>query len=276
MTALLNTLWIGGPLSELERLCLYTWLHHGHPVNLYTYDAPRNAPTGVELRDAREVLPESRIFRYAEDSHSAYEKMPGGYGAFANLFRYHLLYRVGGWWLDTDVALLRRLDFDDPCVFAPEHADLLNNAVLKMPHHSHLAAHLVARAEAAGERQRFAETGPPLLTELANNLGLHGYAHPRERFYPHHWRRWQTPFRPDTGPPYGAHTIHFWNEILRRNRFDKNAPWHPTSQIGRLAIGTGYTSSYAAEAGSQEMEAGQTLPRESVSPTPNSQLPTPK
>ncbi len=256
----ISALWIGGPLSELERLCLHTWLHHGHAVHLYTYDAPRNAPAGVELRDAREVLPESRIFRYAADAHEAYqpgpggETLPGGFGAFANLFRYHLLYRVGGWWLDTDVALLRRLEFDDPYVFAPEHADFLNNAVLKMPRHCDLAAHLVARAEAAGEGQRFAETGPSLLTQVVHDLDLHGYAQPRETFYPHHWRKWQTPFRADTVPPSGAHTMHLWNEILRRNHVDKNAPWHATSQLGRLAVETGYApvyaSGYAAEAGS--------------------------
>lgn len=239
----INALWIDGPLSRLERLCLHTWLHHGHPVRLFTYDvkAMRDAPAGVELRDARDVLPRERIFRYRRESHSAYENLPGGFGAFANLFRYHLLYREGGWWLDTDVALLRRLDFDDPYVFAPEQKGLLNNAVLRMPRRSDLAAHLVARAEAAGERQKFAATGPTLFTELVEAFDLDGFALPRETFYPHHWRQWETPFLPNQPLPEG-YAIHLWNELLRRNNVDKNGPCSPTSQIGRLAAETGFSN----------------------------------
>ena len=45
------------------------------------------------MRDAREVLPESAVFK----------NRAGSYASFADLFRYELLQRFGGLWSDTDV-----------------------------------------------------------------------------------------------------------------------------------------------------------------------------
>ena len=50
-------LWVGGPLSVLERLALTSWLENGHEVHLYSYGKPANTPKGLRICDAREILP---------------------------------------------------------------------------------------------------------------------------------------------------------------------------------------------------------------------------
>jgi len=48
MLAEIRSLWIGGALSRLERVCLTSFLRAGHKVYLYTYDEVSNIPDGVD------------------------------------------------------------------------------------------------------------------------------------------------------------------------------------------------------------------------------------
>src|SRR4051812_13298665 len=94
-----NSLWIGARLGAVERACLRSLMRHGHRLVLWCYALPDGVPDGVELRDAGEIVPESRIVAYAEGSHAL----------FANLFRYELLRREPGLWVDCDVYALAPL-----------------------------------------------------------------------------------------------------------------------------------------------------------------------
>ncbi len=37
MLPIIQSLWIGNPLSKLERLCIQSFIDHGHEFHLYTY-----------------------------------------------------------------------------------------------------------------------------------------------------------------------------------------------------------------------------------------------
>ena len=50
------SLWIGEELQYLNQLCLKSHLLHGHPVTLYCTDTLKNAPDGVEVRPASEIM----------------------------------------------------------------------------------------------------------------------------------------------------------------------------------------------------------------------------
>src|SRR5579883_2826667 len=71
----------------MERLCIASFLKHGHEVHLYVYQDTEGIPPGTVVRDGREILPESRIFMYREYA---------TYAGFANFFRYKLLLEKGG------------------------------------------------------------------------------------------------------------------------------------------------------------------------------------
>ena len=88
--------WAYGELSKLEILCLLSYFRNGYDVNLWTYNLLIRVPTGITVRDAKIVFPESRVFTYKS----------GSYAAFADLFRYAILMKEGGLWSDTDVICL--------------------------------------------------------------------------------------------------------------------------------------------------------------------------
>ena len=108
-------LWIGPELSVMEQLCISSFLAHGHEFHLYVYADVRNVPSGTVVRDGNDILHESFIFRYREN---------GSLAGFANYFRYDLLLRRGGWWVDLDVVCLRPFQFQSAHVLGHERLDL--------------------------------------------------------------------------------------------------------------------------------------------------------
>ena len=88
---LFRSFWLQPELSPLEHLCLKSFLAHGHRFVLYSYNKVTNLPEGCVLEDARQILPEDRVFTYESSVHA------GSIAPFANLFRYQLLHEYGGW-----------------------------------------------------------------------------------------------------------------------------------------------------------------------------------
>lgn len=140
MVERLNSLWVGERLGYIEQLCIASAAAAGHPFTLYSYTpgALRNVPNCVELRDAREIMPEERLVRYADC---------GAIQLGANLFRYELLLKDSGYWVDMDFCFLKPLDFQDPYVFGWEHENWINNALLRIPATSEMAYELCTLPE---------------------------------------------------------------------------------------------------------------------------------
>ena len=129
-------LWIGGRLSELERLCIRSYCANGHEFHLYHYDELENLPRaeGLRLMDGAEVLPCTAAFR------NSYRQL----AFFSDHFRWELLRQRGGWWVDMDTVCLRPLDIaDDVVLTSIDHLLMLNNAVVKLPR-----GHFIAEAMA--------------------------------------------------------------------------------------------------------------------------------
>ena len=112
-------------------------LADAHDLALYCYGAVEGIPAGIEIRDAGELLPESAVFRHRS----------GSYAFFSDWFRYELLLRGAGTWIDTDVYLLGPLDPKPRHYFGEQAPGVLNNAVLRLPAESPLLADLLAPFE---------------------------------------------------------------------------------------------------------------------------------
>ena len=117
--------WNGAPLSFLEKLCLKSFVDVGHPIRLYTYEDHLEVPEGVELADARDILPEETL----KESFS-----PTGLAPFADRFRLNMMYQTGEVWVDCDVLSIRPLAEMD-YVFA-RAGRFFGNAILKLPQNS--------------------------------------------------------------------------------------------------------------------------------------------
>jgi len=229
-----NTLWVGSPkLTPVERFCLWSWVMQGHRVVLHTYRQLTGVPFGVEQRNAVEVLPSAAIFRYGKKT----GQYRGGYGAFANLFRYALLEFPGGWWVDTDVVALQPLTELDkrPYVFGWQGNGLVCNAVMKLPPACPLGHRLREYAEKAGKNPKHGQTGPALLTKLIKRLGLTEHVLQKRVLYPYgpdQWRRaWCSG---GTVPGPDSYTLHLWNEKLRQAKWNKGKRYPADSVYEQL------------------------------------------
>ena len=129
----LNSLWVGDHLGYIEQLCLASALAVGHRFTLYSYspDTLRGVPEGIDLRDAREVMPEDKLVRYSDS---------GAIQLGANFFRYALLAKNLGYWVDMDFCFLKALDFEESYVFGLEYENWINNALLRIPSQSAMAS----------------------------------------------------------------------------------------------------------------------------------------
>ncbi|BCJ90739.1 hypothetical protein IZ6_14740 [Terrihabitans soli] len=74
-------------------------LHAGHTVRLFSYGPVPDAPKGVILEDARDVLPENLL--------SLVDRGVWTVGQLSDFFRVMLMRDGRGIWLDTDIYLLK-------------------------------------------------------------------------------------------------------------------------------------------------------------------------
>jgi hypothetical protein len=211
-----QSFWFGENITQYQRLAMKSFVDFGHQYTLYAY-RKFDVPAGVELRDAAELLPETRVFFYGEKAGIG----RGSVAAFSNLFRYHLLYRLGGWWVDADVVCLSETVPADDIFMAWEYEDLIGNAILKFPRSHTFAQKLRDGAEDAGTDINWGEIGPSLLTRLAREHGLAQFAIPQPQGYPLQSIDALQLFIPVhrekvrekiNEKPF----LHLWNEILRR------------------------------------------------------------
>jgi hypothetical protein len=229
MNSPVQSLWVGGHLSTLERLSIQSFLDHGHSYHLYAYQQLPELPRGAVLMDANDLLSAARIFTYRD--------LPS-YAGFANVFRYRLLALRGGWWADTDVICLRPLDHTDEHVFASEMVwgdtsgprPVITSCVLKGPPRGS-AMQLAWRTclEKDWNALNWGEIGPRLVTQVVEACGLQRFVQPPEAFCPVPYKDWQRLIDPNPPAiPQEAYTVHFWNEMWRRADKDKEADYPPS------------------------------------------------
>jgi hypothetical protein len=248
--------WHGRPLSRIERLSITSFLSHGHGVDLYVYEEPAGVPAGVRFMDAAEILPRSELFIHRRRKSVA---------AFADWFRYRLLFERGGLWSDTDMVCLQPFDYSSPVVFAWQDDQYLNNAVLGLPAGDALAQWLATTCEYPNrmlpyddvgtrfkklkrrlkghgrEHVRWGDTGPYGLTSAARHLGYTEHALPKWHFYPIRYEDHRVLFEsPRAGAEVtfnGSRAVHLWNQLFGEpegQHLDRDGSFPPDSPFEQL------------------------------------------
>lgn len=236
-----NSLWIGDRLGPLAAACLASFVRRGHRVRLHAYRRLDDLPAGVELVDAASVLPESEIIVH---------RGTGSPALFANRFRYRLMARGAGIWIDTDLYCVRPIDFEGEAIFGLEQPDTINNAVLKLAaddpvlvrlealftertpippwvrlatyRRLHLRLKRVLGLRHDLGRLPWGVAGPKAVTYLLREAGRFDDAHPADVFYPVHWSQTER-LRTADGDVDAlvtprTRTIHLWNKLLTERR----------------------------------------------------------
>lgn len=234
--------WHGGPLSQLETLCMASFVAQGYNLTLWTYSAIPNVPTGVKLADADQILPKSALFLNRH----------GSYASFSDWFRYAVLSRIGGLYADTDVVALlpardlprkkflvtqwewskRRLrprcwniKINNNVIYNPDPAngDVIDLASVYAEHFPKTAID-------------WSEIGPSLLNAIIGIHPAHGFTiMPTDFANPlGYWKCPAALLKPGRIPA-GVGFLHCYNEMWRRADIDKNAPFPHGSIMARLA-----------------------------------------
>jgi hypothetical protein len=260
----INCFWFGGPLGELEQVCLLSILKQSHRVRLFYYETVSNVPSGIVLADAREILPRDE-FIFHRDS--------GSPALGANRIRSRIMKMGLGLWLDTDVILIKPIFLDDEYIFGWQSDHRINNAVLYLPPDANITEEIcqfvdqkyplppffdpAIRAEL--ERKAILGVpveapdlpwgvfGPDALTYFIRKNDLLGFAKPRVVFYPLHWSLAHVMFatRYDGQKVIRPSTIaiHLWNHALRRP-----SKIRPDNPVGKLIVEKGcFVDKFARE-----------------------------
>jgi hypothetical protein len=225
----------------MELLSVRSFLAQAHEVHFYTYEAPRNLPNGVQVKDAREIVDEQLA---PKGDVPAFGK--GSYGAFSDYFRYSLLFQRGGWWSDLDVVAIKPWQRFPEVLTAStnekRYGIVANGFVMRFPAgHEVLKQCLDALPSQRLHQMGIDETGPLLLNRVLGQSGVVPHCQPPHVFAPVPWNAsWQLLRtkrerfslaemkqrirRPHLSVRFHDDTVavHLWNETWKQQGQDKN------------------------------------------------------
>lgn len=217
--------WAKGPVSELEHLCMKSFVDKNYNLLVWSYDDGLLIPRGASLRDANLVIEESKLFLNRK----------GSYAGFSDLFRYKVLSRFGGLYSDTDVVAIR------PSEDLPERQFLVTEYTKKNTFTPYINGNVIynpfpARGNvidlALAYARRFpkadirwSEIGPDLLSAIVSIYPLHNFIiQPPIFANPVPW--WECPQKllqdEFDGLDENCFFFHCYNETWRRAGIDKN------------------------------------------------------
>ncbi len=212
--------WSGPPLSVYEELSLASFVARGQQVIVYSYDRSLRVPQGVELADANEIMPGGRIYEFV---HPWGERTPA---LHSDLFRYELLRRLGDWYFDLDVVLLRDSPPECSIYLGREDEAIINGAVMRLPPGSDIMIAATDRARNILDNAKWGGIGPAFITSLAQEFGLAKLACAWPIVFPIRPAEVPLLFLPEHRDELvervaAADFVHFWHEIWRQVRIPK-------------------------------------------------------
>lgn len=234
----IHALWIGSTLSTISVSCLKSFVMRGHKVFLYTYDNIENVPQGIIVQDANLIMSKNQIIKH---------KQTESYALFSDIFRYALLKKVNGVYVDCDVYCLKPIMFPKSgYLLGFEDDQFINGAILALPKNSSVLDSLskinsnpnfippwyskkqkiilkfkyMFGFNQGIESLSWGSVGPQAITYyIKNDSSLIKYISPIDIFYPVHYKRISQLFDPDLdlSDLVSKRTlcIHLYNEMLK-------------------------------------------------------------
>ena len=252
-------LWMEGPLSFLEQLCVKSFIDAGHRTVLYHYGPLENVPDGVELADASDILPRTNFLTH---------ERTGSPALHSDLFRYRMLEKsTNTIWADTDAYCMKAFETPNGHFYGWESDKHINGGVLGLPQDSDTLLALLAytrdefaipvwygedyaaeleAAKAAGNpvhagEQPWGVWGPHAVTHFLHATGEVKHALPQEALYPFTFKERRLMLRRNfdvsSHITENTYSVHLYGRRMRARLVEKEggAP-HPKSLLGRLLV----------------------------------------
>lgn len=239
--------WAYGNFSNVEKITAKSFVKNGYQLNVWTYGDISNVPSGASVKDAREILPEPLYF----------ELPSGSCAPFSDYFRYSVLNKVGGMWVDTDVISLKMISVPPEPFLVTERtqkgikrvvkdilgrkasSQICNNVIfnpIPTPGNMIDLAYLYAE-RFPKEKVQWGELGPALLSAFDKIHPKHGFSLKAPEFA-NSIDFWDCPrklLEPRVKLHPDAVFLHLYNETWREAKIDKNAPFPKRSLMSLFA-----------------------------------------
>ncbi len=127
------SLWIGERLHYLNQLCLQSHVAAGHPTTLYCTHDVKNAPEGVQIRPASDIM----VFdlKLVEETSASF---------WSNVFRYKMIKATNAVWIDCDALCHQPFPDEMTHIYAGHgFRGALNCGVVYIPPDGELMARLL-------------------------------------------------------------------------------------------------------------------------------------
>jgi len=208
---IMQGLWVGNSLSEMEQLSIKSFLANGHMFHLYTYGKCEGVPAGCQVKDANEIMPKESISQYVSLAN------------FSDAFRWRLLSMRGCWWVDVDTICLKHYDFKEDYVFGSEvmsdGTSLVDASPIKAPQDSEFLKRAILSCETQDTLHPKGKLnngtialGPELVDTLTRELRLTKYIHPPCVFNPVLCQDVKELINPDAKVDISnSYAVHLWH-----------------------------------------------------------------
>ena len=240
-----RTFWHGETIGPYQLMCLKSFAASGHRVEVFSYSRDLDVPDWICVEDAAQILPRELVLRSLGEE--------GAFAIHANLFRYALLQKMGGWWIDPDVLLLTAdLPTGNVFIAEPDVFGRVPTGVLKFPAGHGLLTEALAETERLSNSwEGWDESGPALLTSLAERHKLNGKILGRVPLGPVSWFDVPDLFNPDSAGKLNRlcndfQFLHLHDDAWRRAGIPHNlAPPEGSfldSQIQKYGVGADFSA----------------------------------
>ena len=220
----INFFWIGESINKLGQLTLKSFLDNNHQPVLWVYNKDcKNIPLGTIVKDAGEILNQSRVFSYKGNG----DCRNGSYGGFSDIFRYYLLQKVGGWYCDMDVTCLNNfsdISENEYCFRKHKNAKYVGN-IMKCPKNSDFLKFCIEETEKQINCENDLWVKPVfILSQCIEHFKLQDNALPNEYFGcddPIELKQLvEIPFKNKINLP--KYAIHWCNEFISTGYWDSS------------------------------------------------------
>lgn len=148
---IIRGVWVGDHLSNIQKLCIKSFLDNGHDFHLYIYENfVDGIPEGCTVINGNEILPWGNRDRFISNNH------------FSDYFRSVVTYQLGGFYTDMDIVCLKPFDFSEERVFVSEFQfngtnprntePKINGCILKVPQNDPMTKEIIERIDAMDTR----------------------------------------------------------------------------------------------------------------------------
>jgi hypothetical protein len=153
----------------------------GHRVEVFSFEPIPELPDWLMPENAADIVPSELVVRYLPEQRR--------FAIHADLFRHAVLHRLGGWWIDPDVVLLRsELPGGDLFFGGPTEFDVISTAAIKFPAgHPVLTDALVHSTSFEDSVDDWERAGASLLTQSIISNSLFEARRPIELVNPVRW-----------------------------------------------------------------------------------------